>query len=70
MDNIKEFDFIKNDRFFDLTIPSYYHQGQSVFYQISLKDLVQGKKYLSAYRFNELKLIHENLLKLKVADFL
>ncbi len=70
MDKTKDFDFTKNDRFYELTIPSYYHQGESVFYEISLKDLVQGKKYLCAYRFNEFKLIHENLQKLKVQRFL
>lgn len=51
MDN-KEFDFGRNDRFYDLTIPTYYHIGDSVFYEVNLKDLVTGLKYTCSFRFN------------------
>lgn len=52
MDNNKEFDFGRNDRFYDLTIPNYAHVFDSVYYYITLKDLVQGIKYVSEFRFN------------------
>lgn len=66
MDHKKQFDFIKNDRFYDLTIPNYSHVGDSVFYEVNLKDLIQGCRYVCSFRFNDLKLINENLQKLKV----
>lgn len=41
-----------------------------MYYEVHLRDLVQGNKFVSSYRFNEFKIIHENLLKLKVRNFL
>lgn len=64
--NNKEFDFGRNDKFFDLTIPTYYHIGDSVFYEINLKDLVRGSVHICSFRFNDFKSVYENLTKLKV----
>jgi hypothetical protein len=58
MDNNKEFDFGRNDRFYELTIPSYFHIGDSVFYEVNLKDLVKGSNHICSFRFNDFKTLH------------
>lgn len=62
----KEFDFTRNDKFYELTIPYYSHSGNLVLYEVHLRDLVQNKLYVHSFRYKELKEFHENLLELKV----
>ena len=61
-----EFDFTRNDKFYELTIPAYSHIGDSVYYEVHLKDLVQNQIFIHSFRFKELKEYHEQLLELKV----
>ena len=62
----QEYDFSRNDKFYELTIPEYEHYGELVYYKVHLRDLVKNKTYMHFFRFKELKEFHETLLKLKV----
>lgn len=53
-----EYDFSRNDKFYELTIPSYSHVGDSVYYQVHLRDLVLNQTYVHNFRFKELKEFH------------
>jgi hypothetical protein len=66
MDNNKEFDVNRDDKFYEIKIPSYYYIGDSVFYEVHLKDFIRGSNHICSFRFNEFKSVHENLIKLKV----
>jgi len=58
MENLKYFDTNKSDRFYELTIPTYHHVGDSVYYNVFIKDLVKIQEYRCSFRFNDFKALH------------
>ena len=62
----QEFDLTRNDKFYELRIPSYIHAKDCVYYEFHLKNLVKNKSYVKMYRFKELKEIHEQLKEMQV----
>lgn len=62
----KYLDVAKSDNLYQLAIPTYHHQGDSVYYDIVIKDLVRVQEYRCSFRFTDLKAIHEKISKLEV----
>lgn len=61
-----DFDFSRSDKLYSLRIPTYSIENGTVFYQFHLRDLIYNETYISNFRYNELKNIHEMLDKLDV----
>lgn len=51
MNHVREFDFSRNDKVYELTIPNYSFTGDSVYYEVHLQDLVQNQIYIHYFRF-------------------
>lgn len=60
-DFLGDYDFTRSDKFYQLKIPTYQIEEGVVFYEISLRDLVNNEVYLNRLRFKEMKNIHEAL---------
>lgn len=65
MENL-DYEVVRDDKFYELTIPKYEQTGDSVFYEVHLKDLVANRDYIRSFRFKEFKEFYENLKKLEV----
>ena len=57
----EDFDFARNDCYYQLTIPSYHRQDKTIFYELRLKDMCANKTYHHSIRYKQLKHIHEDL---------
>jgi len=53
-----DYDLTRSDKFFKFTIPTYQILSGVVFYDVSLRDLVNNEVYVSQFRFKEMKTIH------------
>lgn len=53
-----DLELIRNDKFYELSIPIYCHSGDSVLYEIHLRDLIQNREFTRFMRFNDLKDYH------------
>lgn len=52
MRNKSDYEVIRDDKFFELTIPKFEKNGDAVFYEVHLKDLVSHRDYVRLFRFN------------------
>lgn len=65
-DVLGDYDFSRSDKLFILKVPSYQLQDGVPYYEFNLRDLIHNDNYVSHFRYNELKNIHEILTKLNV----
>ena len=59
-----DFDFSRSDKLYHLRVPAYSCENGVIFYEFDLKDLIYNETYVTHFRYNELKNIHEQLDKL------
>lgn len=66
MRNKSDYEVIRDDKFFELTIPKFEKNGDAVFYEVHLKDLVSHRDYVRLFRFNEFKDFYDSFKKMEV----
>lgn len=61
-----DFDLSRSDKFYKFSIPNYQIIAGVVYYEVTLRDLLNNLVYFTQFRFKEMKAIHETLLLKKV----
>lgn len=65
-DILGDYDFSRSDKLFILKVPTFKIEDGVAYYEFNLRDLINNETYVSQFRYNELKNIHELLTKLNV----